>query len=354
VSLDVFVVGVGARTAAGLTPLQVTMMARAGKSFPRESHLRDRTGAPIGTCRLSSIADNVHGFRRFLALGGPPLAQAAQPWVSALLARREQLRPLPVVLALPSLGRPGFDSDLRARLLPALQERSGIELDLARSTLVTECRAGGVLAMKHAVDLISSGNADAVLVGGIDSYFDPDALEWLDRELRLHGPATENGFVPGEGAAFVLLASRRGAGSLPRWCRVLGVGTAEEPRPYGHEEPCQAHGMSRAIRAATEGASLARARSIGWLLTDVANERHRVDEWQMASGRLFHTFTEDAIHDQPLLETGDVGAASATMLTVLASVRWQTGCGRADRALVATHSDGPLRGAIVLGAEATS
>jgi 3-oxoacyl-[acyl-carrier-protein] synthase-1 len=346
---DVVIAGVGARSHAGLTALQVTMMCRAGKSFPRESHVRDRAGDAIAACRLPSIADNVHGFRRFLALGAAPLAQAAQPWVSMRLARREPLTPLPVFLALPKESRPGFDTDLRSRLLPALQERSGIELDLQRSMLVHRCRAGGAIAMKQATEAITRGDFDAVLVGGIDSWFDPDALEWLDRDLRLHGSATENGFIPGEGGAFVLLASARAAQSLYRHARVPAVAVTEEPRPWGHPDPCQAAGMTRALREAAERSTGVHTRRIGWMLTDVTNERHRVDEWEMAASRAFKVFVPSVPHEQPLLETGDVGAASGIMLTVIACVRWQTGCGRADHAVVATHSDGAERGVIVLG-----
>jgi 3-oxoacyl-[acyl-carrier-protein] synthase-1 len=54
------------------------------------------------------------------------------------------------------------------------------------------------------------------------------------------------------------------------------------------------------------------------------------------------------VHDQPLLKTGDVGAASAPLLVAMASVLWQVGAGRADCAVVATHSDGPERGAVLL------
>jgi 3-oxoacyl-[acyl-carrier-protein] synthase I len=315
----------------------------------RVAHSRSG-GRGVGTCRLPSLPDNVHGFRRFVALGAAPLAHAAQAWVSMRLARREPLSPLPVIIALPKESRPGFDADLRTRLLPALQERSGVELDLQRSTLVTRCRAGGALAMRQAAAAITRGDLEAALVGGIDSWFDPDALEWLDRDLRLHGPTTENGFIPGEAGAFVLLTSARAAQALYRYARVESVAVTEEPRPWGHEAPCQAVGMTRALRDAADESTGAHARRIGWMLTDVTNERHRVDEWEMAASRAFKAFVPSVPHEQPLLETGDVGAASAILLSVIASVRWQTGCGRADHAVVATHSDGAERGVIVLSA----
>ncbi len=352
-SVEAFVTGVGARACSGLTALQVTMMTRARKSFPRASHLRDREGDSIGMCRLPSIGDQVHGFRRFVSLGAPALAQAAQPWMSARIARREPIDALPLVLALPKTTRPGYDPDLTTRLLDQLIERSGIELDRQRSLLVHRCRAGGVAAFATACELIERG-ADAVLVGGIDSHYDPEVLEWLDRELRLHGSSTENGFIPGEGAAFLMLTSRRGAASVPRFARIAGIGLAREPHPYGDAEPNRAEGMSAAIRAATTSAFGDVERPIEWALTDVTNERHRVQEWSMAASRRYRSFIPDLPHEQPLLELGDLGAASAAMLATIACVRWQTQCGRGDVAIVAAHSDDEERGALVLTQERAS
>jgi 3-oxoacyl-[acyl-carrier-protein] synthase I len=348
-SADAVIVGVGARTASGLTALQATMSARALKLDPRPSHMIDHAGEPIATARLRSIGDNVFGIDRFLALAGPALAQAAFPWLTAQHARTRTTPRLPLVVALPSKTRPGVDPRLEQHLLAALEAHAHVALDPARSEIVSRCRGGGVIAFERALALLARGDCDAIAVGGIDSYFDPDALEYLDRELRLHGPDTENGFIPGEAAAFVVLASRRRASAVYRYGQVISAASADEPRPYGSEEPCTALGITLAVKRAVEAIG-PRARRVGWVLTDVANERHRVDEWSYAFARAHLALTEDVIHDQPLLRTGDVGAASAALLVAMAAVRWQTGCAARDCALIATHSDGPERGAMVVSA----
>jgi 3-oxoacyl-[acyl-carrier-protein] synthase-1 len=346
---DPLIVGTGARTASGLTALQVTMSARALHFSPRPSHLVSRTGDEIATARLASIADNVIGIDRFVALGAPSLAQAAFPWLSS---RRAQGTPLlPVFVALPSVARPGVDPRLDQHLLDALEARSRVPLDHGRSRLVRACRGGGVMAFEAALAELRRDGCEAVAVGGIDTYFDPDILEHLDRELRLHGPGVENGFVPGEGSAFVVLVERRRAGGLERAGRVVSVASAREPRPYGSDDPCVGLGITTALRRALEGASLAESRSISWILTDVANERHRVDEWSYGAARAHLAFAKDAVHDQPLLRTGDLGAASAAVLSVMAATRWQTGAALGDRTLIAVHSDGPERGVMILARE---
>jgi 3-oxoacyl-[acyl-carrier-protein] synthase-1 len=343
---DTVIVGVGARTASGLTALQVAMSARALKFAPRPSHLVDRNGEPIGTARLRSLADNLIGIDRFVALGGPALTQAAFPWLSA----QGRDAKIPVVLALPSESRPGFDPRMKQYLLGALEGRARVAIDHDRSEIVLRCRGGGVIAFEKALARLRKGDFEAVAVGGIDSYFDPDVLEYLDAELRLHSMETENGFVPGEGAGFVVIALRRRAQKLERYGHVIAAASADEPRPYGSDEPSLGLGMTLAVRRAVETAALGE-RAIPWALTDVANERHRVEDWSYALARNHAAFTEDVIHEQPLLKTGDLGAAGAAVLLSIAAIRWQTGCAVGPSALIATASDGAERGAMVAGRE---
>ncbi|KYF68173.1 hypothetical protein BE11_36360 [Sorangium cellulosum] len=343
---DVVIVGVGARAPNGLTALQVAMSVRALKMDPRVSHLVDRHGEPMAMCRLPSVGDNVMGVDRLVALGGPALTQAAFAWLAAERRSGRTVRPLPVLVALPSRLRPGFDARLEPHLLRGLEARSQVPVDHARSGLVFGCRGGGVEAFRLAIERLRAGEHEAVVVGGVDSWFDPDALEWLDRELRLHSMKTENGFIPGEGAGFSLLTARRRATSLPRLGQILGAGVAPEPRPYGSDEPCLGQGITAAVRRAAAPVG-ARARRIPWVMTDVVNERHRIDEWTYAMARNHDAFTADVIHDQPLLKTGDLGAASAAVLLAISATRWQTGCAAADCVLLGVHSEGPERGALL-------
>jgi 3-oxoacyl-[acyl-carrier-protein] synthase-1 len=347
---DAVIVGVGARAPLGLTALQVTMSVRAGKMDPRDSYLIDRAGAPIAMCRLPSIGDHVMGVGRFVALGGPALTQAAFPWLSAEQKRGQSVRPLPLIVALPPKTRPGFDARLEGQLLAGLEARSQVPVDHGRSTLVFGCRAGGVEAFRVALERLRSGECEAIAVGGIDSFFDPDALEWLDRGLRLHSMTTENGFIPGEGAGFVLLVKRGRAGALAHKGQLLSASVAFEPRPYGAEEPCLGQGITTAVHKALAVLG-PRSRRLPWALCDVVNERHRVDEWSFVMSRAFESFTPDIVVDQPLLKTGDLGAASVAVLLAMATTSWETGCAPGELVLVGAHSEGPERGALLASLE---
>jgi 3-oxoacyl-[acyl-carrier-protein] synthase-1 len=346
---EVVIAGVGARVATGVDALTTAMSVRAGKSVVRESRFVDRAGEPIALAWLASMGEALVGRERFVGLAAPALAECARGWAALFAARGHPAPALPLVLAIPAEADP--DDPRGGKLLAAVAERSGVAIDAGRSRVVAQGRAGGAAAIEQAAARLAKGEEDAVLVGGVDSWFDPERLEDLDRDRRLHAPGAENGFVPGEGAAFVLLVARRRAGELPRFASVVGAATEREPRPYGSPDPCHALGITIATKRAIAGAAGAK---IGWALTDVVFERHRVEEWLYAEGRVQGALAPEYRHDQPLILTGDLGAASAPALVAMACVHFSAGSAPADLALVAAHSDSGERGAILLAAEGAS
>jgi 3-oxoacyl-[acyl-carrier-protein] synthase-1 len=116
----------------------------------------------------------------------------------------------------------------------------------------------------QALSAIQAQQAEAVIVGGIDSYYDPDLLEWLDQEMRLHGLECENGFIPGEAAAFVVVARRGSATGMYHYAQVLGASVRPEPRPYGNPDPCHGLGMTAALREAIAPVGVS-SRRVGWV-----------------------------------------------------------------------------------------
>lgn len=328
------IVAVGARIATGLDALGATTSIRARKSFVRETRFIDRAGEAIGLATVASISEDIVGRDRFVALGAPALREA-----TAILPTIG-VSSVPLYLAAPVETDP---LDTRGtRLLAALAQEAPI--DAAKSRVFPHGRAAGAVAIDAALGRVTRGEDEAILVGGIDSYFDPDRLEELDAARRLHGPQTENGFIPGEGAAFLLVASRRRA--TTKLANIAGVGLEKEPRPFGSAEPTHALGITLACKRALGTARL------GWALTDVVAERHRVEEWLYAAGRIQQQCTPDLRVDTPLLLTGDLGAASVPLLCVLACMGWKIGTGAGPLALVAAHSDGQDRGAVLLASEA--
>src|SRR5262249_14426949 len=119
--------------------------------------------------------------------------------------------------------------------------------------------AAGAIAIGEGFDAIRHGDVDVAFAGGYDSCLDPARLEMFrragifassDDPRRASQPfsATRTGFVPGEGAALLLLesldfAQRRGARI---YGELLGYGNATG-RSSPTTSPPSAQGFARAL-----------------------------------------------------------------------------------------------------------
>ncbi len=142
-------------------------------------------------------------------------------------------RALPCFLALPE---PGADSPLsQSSLLQALREvagQAGLMLEPRIESIVSAGRAGVFQAIKSALYLFAAGRERFALVGGIDSLVDPVTLKALAAANRLLGPKNLDGIIPGEAAAFLLLADGRFAPPRPALAQLHATACAQEPIPF--------------------------------------------------------------------------------------------------------------------------
>lgn len=330
---------VGARSPLGLSALQVAMCARAQRIEPRSTHFTDHKGHFVGAVRSVCLSDELFGFDRFVALGAPALREAA----------RHRSGRVPLVLALPDRARPDQTSRFDAELCGELAARSGAAVDVAASTIVRGDNAAFGLALEAAVAMLAAG-APLVLAGGLDSYYSGEALAWLDEDRRIFSHHSEQGIVPSEGAAFVLL----GRPDLPSGA--LGPGVPEPPRATlvhlanGREETVASGepNLGKAMTALVRGAIAAARERISWLVTDVNGERHRVREASLVEARIAEDLAESGRVDALPRELGDVGAATGALHLAVAVTWMRTGAAPARSALFLSSSEGPERSAFVV------
>jgi 3-oxoacyl-[acyl-carrier-protein] synthase I len=303
------------------------MCARAGRLQVGSCHLLDKRGRDVGIGRVAGIGGAVHGRSRLLALGAPALREAfAKAGVAG-----------PILLALPDRRRPDADDDDDLRFLADLSTASGVAFDLPRSKIFRTGHAGGAAAFADALCLLRDRVVSNAVVGGIDSYYHPDALAWLDQACRLHTLETENGFIPGEAAAFVVLGDASSSADRGLPVELVHAAIARETA-----DPSLGAAMTTILREMKAAAG----RTIGWVLSDVSVEAHRIAEWQLAAGR--GSLACDAVHSRLVDALGELGAATGPVLAAIASTWWAAGCAPQDRAVVALHSDGEERGAVLL------
>src|SRR5262249_41657283 len=110
-----------------------------------------------------------------------------------------------LLLGLP-LSLPGNSSRIAETIVDRLtSERPDPRMDSAET--ISCGHAAALVALQAAIEKIASGRAEWCLVGGVDSYLDPEILERLDETAQLHSPSHPWGFIPGEGAGFCVLTS---------------------------------------------------------------------------------------------------------------------------------------------------
>ena len=275
--------------------------------------------------------------RRILRLAGPPLREALEQ-----LPARSPPPPLFVGLPEPRSGEPPLTAPL---FMGALANQAGIALDGLGSGLFPRGRAAALLALEAGVRCLNERKADAVVVGGVDSYFDGRLLRELDRDNRILAPRTVDGFIPGEGAAFILLMRRTGASdSNPN--AILGIGSSRDAGHRSAPEPARGEGLSGAIEAMRAGSRL--SAPVANIYASLNGESFGGKEWGVARLRHRDLFAPTSELHHPADCFGDTGAAAGTLLMALATTALERG-DRSGPALVWASSDGPDRACAVLG-----
>lgn len=348
----VVIVGVGMMTAVGLSAAETAASVRAGTARFVESPLRDKAFAPFTLAEvpadaLPSLADGLINLpsltgreRRMLRLATMPLRECLLPLVN---------RPTPIALclALPEaetakpLDRAGFLKHLALQVDGAFDPRASDGSHVGRS--------GGLVAIGQAVLTIQSGQAEFVVAGGIDSYRDPYVLGTLDKDERVKSDVNWDGFIPGEGAGFLLLASGRAAvsGGLPVIARVSPVASGFEPGHLESQEPYRGEGLAGTLQQLVAGAGS--NAPFGEVYSSMTGESHWVKEWGVAFLRTKSAFQPDHGMHHPADSFGDTGAASGPLMVGLAALGIK-GRYRRSPALAFGSSDRGSRAALVVTA----
>lgn len=344
---EVCVLGCGVVTAVGYNAAMTAASVRANLSRFKQSYMVDRDGELMLLSMAEFIGDEMRGLDRLMALAIP----AAQEAMDALLRHgslQDALVEIGICLGIAS-PRPGMDDDIGESLLSRLKIKLGIRSSGKKQCIIPTGHASVLSGIRKAIEWINSGSEELVIVGGVDSYYDADTLEWLDETKRLHSEANKDGFIPGEGAGFCLLASLDFANRyhLKPLAMILSVGSSEEPHPLTSDGVCIGRGMTNTLRQALAILDT-RDEVADWTICDMNGESFRSMEWVYAYLRT------GAVHRDPLEIWhpadcyGDIGAASGSVLAGLAIAAWQRNYARGDSVLIWTSSDGKERSAVLL------
>jgi 3-oxoacyl-[acyl-carrier-protein] synthase-1 len=347
------IIGVGMVTPVGLASAPTAAAVRAGITRLNESDVFAKHGKPL----VMGLLKDEHL---------PPLAPSLEkyptlvPHAQRLLrlstpALREVLRLCPSPAAVPVLVGlhepwPELPVPVGVDFLRQLGAQAQVEFALSQSRLFTQGRAAGLVALEQALKLLSSDRRTPfVIAGGVDSYLAPELLARLDREERLPtGPVTD-GFIPGEGAAFLLLARQGEARRLGREpvAYVSGVAIDEERGHRYSSEPYLGEGLAGAFARLFE--SIEAPPPIRCVYAGLNGESFWAKEWGVAYLRNKRRFAEALRIEHPIQNFGDPGAALRPLMVALSAIGLQRGY-REDPCLVWCSSDRKERGAVLVRA----
>jgi 3-oxoacyl-[acyl-carrier-protein] synthase I len=344
----VAVVGVGMVTAVGLSAAETAASVRAGTMRFSETSFMDRRFEPFTLAEVpeDGLPELVEALDRpgLTSREGRMLRLAAIPLLECLQALPlGEPRP-PLHLALPETETTlPLDG---ARFLAALTAQAGAHFDANRSVAKYRGRAGGVAAIGGAAAAVAAG-ARFAIGGGVDTYRDLYVLGTLDMEGRVKSSGNLNGFIPGEGAAFLLLTSDAVGAELglPVLGRISAAVAGSEPGHLYSEEPYRGDGLAATVRALLD--SGAAPAPIQEVYSSMNGESHWAKEWGVTFLRNRSAFDDDHGMHHPADCYGDLGAAGGPAMAGMAAVGVRAGYRKAP-CLVYGSSDRGDRAALVV------
>lgn len=336
------IVAVGARTPIGYSAESSAAAVRAGISRVR---LQEGAGfdsdGPL--CHDPSLDDStLSGPERMVALGQAALAETLDKLAVASLPAGQEI---PLLVGLPE-ERPGWGEDDIARVTSDLAGLAAGGFRLAVEPLPLG-HAGTLAALHHAHERLAGNDCPVIIVGGVDSYIDGDALNWLSECGQWQSPQVRSGMIPGEGSGFVALmrAERCKTVGLEPLARVRATATARETKVIKTDTVALGEGLTAAVAQvlAVVGDVL-----VDEVYCDINGERYRSEEWGFVALRLASAFRDATAYKTAVASLGDVGAASGAINLILCTQAWRRHHGRGDTAMIWGSSEGGLRSALLL------
>jgi len=339
---EICVCGIGVRSPLGLNAAASAAAVRGGISaISMHPFFIDKAGNPMSLGRDARLGAAVPLASRLEAMLISAVSEALGDHVHLAGETR-----IACWLGLPE-PRAGLEPGLQRALSDAIAGSLGIPHTAIK--LLPRGHAAGLMAMQMAAQEISDGDLDICVVAGVDSYHNPDTVEWLDREGMLLSAVNRNGFLPSEAAGACLLASRVVADrhGLPVLGCLAGAATAMEPHPIRGSGVCVGEGLSAAIKGVIEHCRVPTG-AISATYCDLNGERYRNEEFGYTLLRVQEAFIDAHDYLTPADCWGDVGAASGLCFASLAIAAQQRRYAKGGLPLLWAGSESGYRSAVLM------
>lgn len=248
--------------------------------------------------------------------GRTKLVKMATAAIQECLSGNQKIVPeaTPLLLCLSEKERSGrvFDDDNQFFL--DLQQELKLQFH-PKSRVIAQGHVAIAVALKHARELIQELKVPQVLIAATDSLLVGPTLAYFENKERLLTSQNSNGFIPGEGAAALVVEPVTANQGNRLVC--VGLGFGVEQAHIDSDEPLRADGLTAAIREsltdAGHGESL-----LEFKITDIAGEQYHFKEASLAFSRLDRTKRQEFDIWHPADCVGEVGVVvGVVMITVL-------------------------------------
>ena len=300
------IVASGLVTGVGLDAPSSCAAIRAAIDNFEETRFMDAGGEWIQGCEVL-LEQPWRGTRKLAKMLSMALRECAEDGAV-------ELANTPIILCLAEMERPGRLDELSKRVFVETREELGIQKFRAFN-FVEHGRVGGLVALRQARAMLYQGLAEQVIVAGVDSLLSAPALRVYEEQDRLLTSVNSNGFIPGEGAAAVLVEKPKVNGDKQLLCTGLGFGV--EVATIGSELPLRADGLVSAITESL-GEAGAKMEDLDFRMVDVSGEHYWFKESSLALLRTLHVPQEEFDIWHPADCIGEVGAAIGTAMLIVA------------------------------------
>lgn len=322
------IVGVGMVTAVGIGAKQTAASVRAGIAGMAETSVYDKRFCPFrmglvpdeALPTLAPPLDEMIGLtarqRRMLRLGGLALQEVLMGVTNSAS--------IPVLLGAPE-ALPGRPDPTGNQFLTHLAAQAVIPFNLERSKLFPQGRAAGLMALKEGMERVASGQAAQVVVGGVDTYLDLYLLGTMDLEDRILADGVMDGFIPGEGAGFLLLVSEKAMSEEQKLlARLVGVATGVETGHRYSDATYRGEGLAGTVQQLFSVAPPS-SQPVRTVYAGFNGESFWAKEWGVAYLRSREKFDDTVRMEHPVDCFGDPGAALGPIMVGLAAIGMHKG-----------------------------
>jgi 3-oxoacyl-[acyl-carrier-protein] synthase-1 len=326
----------GLVTGVGLDAPSTCAAIRGAIDNFQETRFRDRHGEWLMGCEVP-FTEPIRGERRLLKMAASAISECLDA------TDRARCEATPLLLCLAETKRAGRIVRDDSRFFSALQDELGCRFH-AQSAVISSGHVSAAVALRHARHLLAAGGVTQVLVAACDSLLVGAALADCEQRDRLLTSRNSDGFIPGEGAAALLVETLRWQPEGQLACH--GVGFAVEKAHIDSEEPLRADGLTTAIKQSLDEAGYGES-VLQFKIIDASGGQYVFKEAALAFGRIDRTKRTEFDVWHPADCIGEVGAAIGLVMIAVLKAACEKGYAKGTNVLLHLGNDDGHRASMI-------